>query len=328
MTAPIVIQHPGGGQFLQQGLEQGIGLGQKQQELGLQKEATEAGISAKQQELALQERTVAANEAFRRGYGVYLENRGRYYGAKAEETTAQQQRTQQYINGLTDPDAKQAALLALSDPNLQRALTAQQGQGAKMRALAGNYLLHAGPGTTWAQAEQIFGLPAKPGDEKIKGPDSSYFSARDRGRVSQLGANLARLSATLHQAESEQKSYRDFLSGQALLGRDQKLMKMTPEQLDSTATAHTEAKYGKLDQLRQQLINAQAELTGTLAPHLGQGQNTPAIPDISGAGGVGQSGPQDGDMDIIMKTNQMLEQMSDLWDQQQDNMAGGAGGGF
>ena len=46
MTAPVVIQHPGGGQFLQQGLEQGIGAGQRQQQLGLEREQTEAGIAA------------------------------------------------------------------------------------------------------------------------------------------------------------------------------------------------------------------------------------------------------------------------------------------
>ena len=325
MTAPIVIQHPGAGQFLQSGLEQGIGLGQKQQELGIQKETAEAGIAAKKQELALQERTVAANEAFRRGYGSYLENRGRYYGAKAEETTAQRQRTEQYVNSLTDPEAKQNALLALSDPNLQRAMTAQAGQVIHQRTLAGNLLLHGGPSMTLAQAYRIADLPTKPGDEKIHGAPTSMYDRATQSRMSALGANMARLSVTLHQAEEEQKSYRDFLSGQATLHGQN----LTPEQLDSSAAAHVSKKYGNLDQLRTQLIQGQAELTGILAPHLGQGQgmpNAPAVPDLTG-GGSTSTDPSGNDMQIIDQVSKMIDQMNDLYDNQQDAAAFSAGSG-
>src|SRR3989442_9001902 len=106
MTAPVIFQTPGAGQFLQQGIEQGAALGQRQQQLGLERERTEAEIAARGKQLQLEERQVAANEAFRRGYGHYLESRGHYYQQRADEATQKYQDTQKFIDSIQDPQLK------------------------------------------------------------------------------------------------------------------------------------------------------------------------------------------------------------------------------
>lgn len=309
MPQPTIIQTPGAGQFLQQGLEQGIGIGQRQQQLSMEKERTESEIAGRQKQLGLEERQVAANEAFRRGYAGYLQSRGEYYGARAKEVTQKQEDTRNFINSIQDPETKFMANLALIDPRVSQFLTAKLGQQGHLLNLAGNMWLHSH--LPMDKVKQSVGLPPKPGDEKLIAPQNiSQLSKESLAQSRKLMAEQAAINSQLTAADRVRREFMTTAQGAALTSPDPKVRAKyaSPEGITAAADSVVKSKFPNLDKLQARHDEIMAELMGLYAPHQGAAVGQPGAPTIPDTFGSPMQGVDMNQLnDIIERQNMMFD---------------------
>jgi hypothetical protein len=321
MTHPTIIQTPGAAQFLQQGFEQGTAIRQRQQQLDLEKERTQAEISARSKGLELEERQVAANEAFRRGYASYLQSRGEYYSARANQIKQKDEDTRTFISSIKDPETRFMANLALVDPRVSSFLGQQMGQQGHMLTLAGNLWLHSG--ITMDKAKQTVGLTPKPGDETLRAPlPVSRLNAQSQAQSRKLATEAAAIKAQLDAAQRYRQQFITTAQGSALMSSDpkQRARFASPESITAAADSATNVKFPNMDKLNARWNEIQSELMGMFTPQAGgaagQGQ-APVIPDTFG----GATGGVD-----MQQLNDIIERQNEMFDNMQDMNLGNVGG--
>src|SRR2546426_6420175 len=342
MTAPIIIQHPGGGQFLQQSLEAGVGIGQKQQALGLQKqqlgieqERASAEIAARQQQLQLEERQVAANEAFRKGYGQYLQSRGEYYQQRAGDIQARRADFTKYLNSLPDPALRQKAQMIAGigelDPRVGQLMlktlfpnedAAHQGH---QMTLAANLWIHGGG--TWGEASDMVGLPTQ-GDPKLRAlrapRSASQLNAEGQIQNRRLTLEGTAIRTQIQAAERDRQQYVTLLQNQALTNADVRKKYADPTAMMQAADSVVAKKYPNLQKMQQRYDEIMSELMGMHAPQLSEQSAAgaaPVIPDMFGGGSSDGAGQLD-----LKRLSDIIDHLNDLFEQQ--GAAGGAGSPF